>query len=275
VSLLARFGKHFKLFYQQGTADRLQTFITRLDIVDTTTVYPFLLLCCDTLLPDNKEEFDRILTLLESFLFRRMICGLTSKNYNKIFLDLIRYVQDAQSVTAAVVAEFLGSSDGDSVRFPDDKEFHAAFTQNPLYQWLSQKKVRGILEALNGTLGHSKTEVLALPSGLTIEHLMPEKWEAHWPLPPEAAADANLEEQVILERNRLKHSIGNLTLITGSLNPSLSNSAWSVKKPELLKNSKLNLTISLHDAGEWGIEQIGIRANAFFPNAQSLWPALL
>lgn len=39
------------------------------------------------------------------------------------------------------------------------------------------------------------------------------------------------------QRDRLKHTLGNLTLIAGSLNPALSRSPWDVKKAELLKCS--------------------------------------
>jgi hypothetical protein len=274
IRLLSRFARHFRLFYEGGEQSRLAMFIRRLDIVDTTTVYPFLLLCCDSLLPEQKQEFDRILVILESYLFRRMICGLTPKNYNQIFLSLIKSVQENQTVTAAIVSEFLLSSDGISFRFPLDDEFQPAFVRNPLYKMLSQKKVRGILEAINSTLAHSKTEALVLPPGLTIEHVLPEKWQEHWPLPDDIKDDPDLSEQLVRLRETLKHSIGNLTLITSSLNPALSNSPWHVKKPELLKNSKLNLTFSLHDPEVWDVEQILVRGSALFEKALTVWPSI-
>lgn len=44
-----------------------------------------------------------------------------------------------------------------------------------------------------------------------------------------AQEPAKLTEQ----RDRLKHMLGNLTLVAGSLNPALSRSPWEVKKAEL------------------------------------------
>ena len=55
-------------------------------------------------------------------------------------------------------------------------------------------------------------------SELEIEHIMPQQWERHWPLPSGRSAR--------IDRERRLHGIGNLTLVTGKLNPSLSNAAW-------------------------------------------------
>ena len=48
------------------------------------------------------------------------------------------------------------------------------------------------------------------------------------------------------QRDRLKHTLGNLTLVAGSLNPALSRSSWEVKKAELLICSQPGLSRGLH-----------------------------
>jgi len=52
-----------------------------------------------------------------------------------------------------------------------------------------------------------------------IEHVMPRKWVTHW---PQTSGSANGE----VERDRLIHTIGNLTLLTGKLNTKVSNGPW-------------------------------------------------
>jgi hypothetical protein len=47
---------------------------------------------------------------------------------------------------------------------------------------------------------------------------MPRKWLTHWPL-----EDASHEEA---DRDRIIHTLGNLTLLTGKLNSKVSNGAW-------------------------------------------------
>jgi hypothetical protein len=69
---------------------------------------------------------------------------------------------------------------------------------------------------------------------------MPQSWEANWPIAagrdPEIARD---------ERNALLHTLGNLTLVTGSLNASMSNSAWTTKREHLMMHSALTLNRGL------------------------------
>ena len=52
-----------------------------------------------------------------------------------------------------------------------------------------------------------------------IEHVMPRKWQTHWPHPDGTKGE--------VEREALIHTIGNLTLLTSSLNSKVSNGAWS------------------------------------------------
>ncbi|WP_157941938.1 HNH endonuclease family protein, partial [Escherichia coli] len=214
----------------------------RLDAVDTTTVIPFLLYAYAELVPANVTEFDAILELLEAYLVRRMICGMTSKNYNRYFVELIKALDKKGIITAENVAGQMNKSAGDSTRFPDDSVLAAAITDLPFYGRLAQYKVRTILEALDAYAFNKKSEAEPLPVGLTIEHVMPQKWADNWPLCPDDKTDPLIEQKAIQRRDKLINTIGNLTLITHSLNPALSNSAWTLKRPELLKFSKLNLT---------------------------------
>ena len=62
-----------------------------------------------------------------------------------------------------------------------------------------------------------------------------------------AQEPARLTEQ----RDRLKHTLGNLTLVAGSLNPALSRSAWEVKKAELLRCGQPGLSRELHEVEDW------------------------
>jgi hypothetical protein len=64
--------------------------------------------------------------------------------------------------------------------------------------------------------------------------------------------------------------LGNLTLITSKLNPALSNSAWSTKRPELLKYSKLNRYF--HDSASWDEQAIRDRGKALAAKAREIWP---
>jgi hypothetical protein len=283
IAQLSRYAEVFKTLYAPVRHVRLETFLRRLEAVDTTTVFPFLLYAHAELVPRSVEEFDRILVLLESYLMRRMICHLTGKNYNRYFVDLIRNIDRNGVLNAAAVTEYMGKSNADSTRFPDDQAFASAIADLPLYGRLAQYKVRAILEALDGYAHTRKSEVQSLPAGLTIEHIMPQSWQTHWPLsagdtrnPDTGDRDPIKEQKAQQRRERLINTLGNLTLITGSLNPSLSNSAWAAKRPELMKFSKLNLTQYFYgsESNEWDEAGIERRTAYLSSHLTSIWPGL-
>lgn len=279
LKALSRYSLAFKTFAEPPANSRLAMFLKRLEAVDTATVYPLLLLACDQLLPAQQLEFDRFLTVLESFLVRRMVCGLTSKNYNRLFLDVIKTLDGKGSLTADALKAILQSSDGDSVRFPTDEEFKASILNRPIYHALAQYKIRAVLEAIDQVQADRKSENLELPNDLTIEHVMPVKWELNWPIPEDHQADPEAKLQFTQKRDQVVHTLGNLTLITGSLNPSLSNGSWQKKRPELAKYSKLNLNryfYPVHEGedplSDWSEDSIRERGRVLFQAASSVWP---
>ena len=266
------YGQVFKTFFQPASGSRTEVFLQRLEAVDTATVYPFLLMAFNKLEKTNPDELDAILELLESYLVRRMICRLSTKNYNRFFLELIKAVEKAGGVSIRSVSNFLLKPKGDSTRFPTDEELKMAFLEYPLYKGLAQYKVRAVLGALDKVFETRKSESMNLPKRLTIEHVMPQNWGENWPLILDDPDDALEAQEKSSTRNELIHTLGNLTLITDALNPSLSNSGWAVKRPELIKFSKLNLNRYFHDIENWGEEAIKNRGDELFQKAIKIWP---
>ncbi len=278
---LAVYARAFKAFVEPQQGSRLALFMRRLAAVDTATVYPILLLACGHLLPEREAELDAFLEVLESYLIRRMVCGLTTKNYNRLFIDAIKSLDKAKTVSAEALERFLKAAEGESTRFPDDTEFQHALINRPIYRHLAQYKVRAVLEGIDSSLFDRKSEDIALPDGLTIEHVMPQQWRELWPIPDEIAEDPEAKVEFSHNRDSVLHTLGNLTLITGSLNPSLSNGSWSDKRPELCKFSKLNLNRYFHPPKEgeqdplqiWNEDAILHRGSEMAQLAVKVWPA--
>lgn len=274
IEQLSKYAEYFVRFYQPGSHDALKSFLRRLDAVDTATVYPFLLHAYATLMPDNSAEFDKVLAVLEAFLMRRLIVNWTTKNYNRVFVDLVRAVEKSETFTAEIVASHLAKGAGDSTKFPSDDDLRAAVVDQSLYGRIAQAKVRAVLEALDAYALTSKSEAIAMPKDLTIEHVMPQAWETYWPLPDELRTDPVKEQKATLRRTVLLNSLGNLTLITGSFNSSLQHAAWVNKRPELLKYSKLNLTQYFHgdEAKDWNEAAISARTDHLLRQLCAIWP---
>ena len=92
--------------------------------MDTTTVFPLLLYIAAKLEgPLHTQEWEAVLMDLESFLIRRIVCGLTTKNYNKLFLDCKTYLDGKDNAIPAALREFLLSKQGESERWPSDEDF--------------------------------------------------------------------------------------------------------------------------------------------------------
>ena len=83
-------------------------FINRLDQLDTTTFYPVLLEVFKRYRnPEYRQDFDQILADLESYLVRRAVCGLTSKNYNDLVVRLIKHLHVSDEFSSQPIRGFL------------------------------------------------------------------------------------------------------------------------------------------------------------------------
>ena len=131
--------------------------------------------------------------------------------------------------------------------------------------------MRLVLEGIEGALRSSKSEETNVPQNLTIEHVLPQGWREHWPLPAGGAG----EETAAIERDRLLHSIGNLTLVNNRLNPSLSNGPWKTKREGLNEHSVLFLNKDLLAESFidlWGEKAIRCRSERLAQFAVQVWP---
>ncbi len=91
---------------------------------------------------------------------------------------------------------------------------------------------------------------------------MPQNRQEHWPLQLEDPANKLAIQEKSQAHNELLHTMGNLTLITGKLNATLSNGSWSDKRPELIKYSKLDLNRYFPDVDSWDEQAIRDRGGA-------------
>lgn len=215
----------------------------------------------------------RLLVALESFLVRRMVNRMTTKQYNRLFLDVLRLLVEAGPEHADdVVVGHLLEQEADSQLWPDDLALRTAFLELPMYRLITRGRLRMVLESLEDATRTDKTEdAFVVRNKLTIEHVMPQSWETHWQLPEGVEPLAGA-----MERARLVHTIGNLTLATSSLNSTMSHHSWADKRAHLEKHSLLRLTKDLladaEKAGGWNNETIRERSARLADLAIELWP---
>lgn len=220
----------------------------------------------------TSEDRLACLKALESYLVRRMLCRLTTKDYNRMFLELLTRTKKAEpgSVPEAFIG-YLAAQTSESRFWPTDLATRGAVLDLPLYRLLTRGRLRMVLEALEDDRRTKYAEAGTVVRGkLTIEHILPQSWQANWPLPEE-------KDPVVasMERDRRLHTLGNLTLVNDKLNPGLSNSGWSTKREALAKYSILHLNKDLlaeYGASEFSDGQIYERGESLADRIVEIWP---
>jgi hypothetical protein len=138
----------------------------------------------------------------------------------------------------------------------------------PMYKVMGQGRVRMLLEALENALRSGMADEASVGDRVSIEHILPQAWEANW-LPPEGPDRFEAVER----RDLLKHTIGNLTLVNGRLNAALSNAPWSEKHETLREHITLflNKDVVNRYATTWGEEEIQERGRTLAELALGIW----
>ena len=247
-----------------------------LNVFDVTTAYPLVFVIEASDAPD--EEKAAMYRLIMSYVVRRILCGLTAKNYNNVFLRIASQLLAGVSLVA--FRDAFAALGGDTVRFPSDDELRDAIAQRRQYGSIQQHRLRHVLSELERAARDKFDETTSVPDDLTIEHILPEAWREHWLLPDgtQAASDlitgmTAIQLSAIAEREALKHTLGNLTLLTRARNPSLGNMDFAGKRAKL-SLSLLKLNHEIAEMPEWSEQQIRLRAGRLSELAIKVWPGL-
>ncbi len=250
----------------KGRGPAEESFYYHVDVMQARVTTPVLLLLLSAEAGTRLRAFDA----LESFLVRRMICRQTTKDYNRLILELaIRLRESELDEADKVTAGFLREQTAYAREWPSDEAVADALGSSPLYRLLTRGRLRLVLEGVERRLRSSgKSEQPTVPTNLTIEHLMPVGWKKEdWPLP--AGVD---EEAATYQRSALIHSVGNLTLATQKLNSSMSNDPWECKRDELQEHSVLLLNNELLSQSSWNEETIRSRSRRMAELVSERWP---
>jgi uncharacterized protein with ParB-like and HNH nuclease domain len=223
-------------------------------------------------------DHERAVSAVESWVLRRMILGANTRGYSTAFLAVLKTAQAAARDPEASIADAIIHAliDGpNSVSWPSDDEVKSAFTQNRFYDRFTQERIRLILGAIDVQMrsDNPKTEPAVFDyARLQIEHLMPRRWEQHWPLPTAVNEDPAQREWAAAERTAAVDRIGNLTLVTSTFNQSVSNLGWEQKRPELAGQSSLQLNLPIASTEQWDEEAILARGEALAEIVCRIWP---
>lgn len=166
-----------------------------------------------------------------------------------------------EGVSRASFANAFAGQTGPAVRYPADEEFRTAIRSNPAYQLILKKeRLTDILWELELKTRNKFSVGTPRPTGMSIEHIIPQRWSEHWTLSDGRKAPSDLvtgaDEKMlslIAQRQSVLHTLGNLTLITVPGNSAASNSAFPQKR-QWLKKSLLALNLEITDEKKYRLE---------------------
>jgi hypothetical protein len=225
------------------------------------------------------EQRDQALHALESWVVRRWLCGLPSKDTTNVVLDLLSEVEDAGPELAGEATEAFLLRQRISARvWPADPVVRKALKTSAVDGRPLRPRLRMVLEAIEDHQRTEKSEGQACERGLTVEHVMPLGWRQHW--------NGGADPATAVLRDTLVHTLGNLTLARWKLNADLGNLPWTDgeagaqglggtgKRSELARHSLLRINADLvsRNPDAWTADAITERSAALATVIIALWP---
>lgn len=205
----------------------------------------------------SRADFVAAVRLIESYVFRRAVCGIPTNTLNKTFATFKGGLKK-DCYLESIQASFLLLQS--YRRFPTDDELKRELQTKDLYDFRSRSYWLRRLE------NHGRKERVAIDE-YTIEHIMPqnEKLSVAWQT--ELGPEWERVHQTYL------HTLGNLTL-TG-YNSEFSDRPFAAKRDMVsgFKDSPLRLNQGLGALEHWDEKAIRQRAQRLAAQAVNVWAA--
>lgn len=281
IQHLSKASKVYRSFIEAagvrtGHIERLGLFGYRTGVLESEVIKPLVLCLLDPQEPDIPEaQIAKALDVVESWMVRRMLVRAATKSYSQVVAEMIALIRRVGRTSAGdEIDKFLAGQTGTNRYWPDDAELTGELVALQAYRRIGRGRLRMVLEAVEDHLRGWRPGQSAFGgervarSTLAIEHVMPRKWQSHWPL----LASEHTEE----ERDKLIHTLGNLTLLTGKLNSRVSNGPWlgeGGKRAGLEAHDVLLLNREVRRRGEqsWSEAQIEERTRDIVAAIRGIW----
>ena len=204
----------------------------------------------------SQSHFVQALKLMKSYLIRRAVLGLQTRDYWSVFTRIALSIDESAPFESFQVALARQSH---KHRYPSNDEFEPAVQETDLY---GLRLCFHILECLENS-GQSE---LSPTKDYSIEHIMPQSIEdvAEW---KQMLGDDWEDIQTIW-----LHRLGNLTLT--AYNSSLSNKPFEEKKHVKggFNDSAVRLNRYVREQERWTVSEMQTRGNLLAKRAKEIWP---
>ncbi len=230
--------------------------------LETSVLIPYVLFILNN---SSKEEVDKIFQYLESYIIRRIVSKSTNKNYNKVFSE--EFISNDIN-TLKKLQKRINNKGTTTESMPSNEEVRNGFAESKISNKNATVVIYMLETKIRALRKHSKS-IRAL-SDYSLEHLMPKNWKKNWGI-------LNSPEEID-KRNTALLTLGNLAIITTSLNATIKDSDWDTKKRGVgnkggLQDFAAGLE-TLNDALDkdtWDEEEITKRAHFLAQKSLEIW----
>jgi len=259
VSDLFTYSKYYTRFALENEKDPvLKNIFTGINTLRMEVAYPFMLEIfhdySNNLL--TRDEFVEMLKMLESYVFRRAITGISTSSLNKTFAALSKELNKERYLESFKAALILKDT---YRRYPKDPEFIQDFMIKDLYNF--RNRHYWLLKMEN----FEHREPIQI-GDWSVEHIMPQVED----LPDEWKTELGDHWQDI--HDKYLHTAGNLTLTR--YNSLLGTHPFQEKRDAIggFKDSHLRLNNYLATLDYWNETEIKKRAQQLADLAVKVWP---
>jgi uncharacterized protein with ParB-like and HNH nuclease domain len=215
---------------------------------------------------EHEDTYLKVLSTIESFIFRRLVCSYGTNALNKIFCtlhkDVLKLKTDNDGYSEVLIFILLNKKS--SSKYPDDIEFKQALLTRNIYSMNSKNKMY-LFNRFENRDSKEKVEVIkAMTEGtFSVEHIMPQTITEQW------KRDIGPEYERIY--NDWLNTLANLTL-TG-YNSKYKNRPFIEKRDikDGFKDSNLRLNGYVSRCDKWGEEELLTRRSELWLLAKDLW----
>ena len=267
-------SEHYRHVINIPSASTIASQLTHFKILEAGVVTPVILWLMANVPQDRAEVTERAVRALESYYVRRVLCGRTSMGLNRVMHEVLDRLNQADAGSAdGVVVKHLRDQTVDRRAWPTDSLVGTTLLERGIYS-MARPKLAMVLEAIAHRIASKEPKDDPVDySSLTIEHVMPQKWRGEdWTPPTNGFVQSG--ETPESARDRIIHTIGNLTLVTQPLNSALSNNPWSDKRTEIEGHSltTINRDLVEHAGDVWDEATILARSQRLADIAIQIWP---
>ena len=210
----------------------------------------------------SAKQLAEIITILNSYLMRRSLCGMDTSDITRYFPTLLKEtLADCNGDYTGIVEIFkknlVNRNKGNSQEMPDNNRLRDRIQNANMYN------LRTWLGIFFRKLESENNPAPVDFSKLSIEHLMPQTATQDW-------YEALNTDKDTYDENI--HRLGNLTLAARSDNSKMSNKVWEYKNKVLASTNHLKINHEILQKAHWTLTDIENRTQQLIAEIARLYP---